>query len=614
MKLTLIISFFFISLNLFGQNNSLVIYSDDDINFSVENKLSTSTPKLQTCYPSEIGYYHNSDFANWLITITNSDYYFINRVKISAVCEQNKDLSYSYLDDFQTPHSLSISNPYNLLQDKNLLSIIYGNNNFYQYRTDVNIEITLENGSGSTVLKRISFVIAPHYNLHSVAFSHNVGKETSVKDFNSMIYTDVYQYSYLSDPGGFINREDPDCLDIPSGSDWNNYIQIISIEEIKHTYYSGRNPYYNGGYDNLSYHTNENFSPMFATYPYNHSLELINKPIKYYEYLGKAKDKPELSYHVRVHFKVTYKIIETGRVTHSNYYLRVEFPSPPSVLGIETLTEKQTTYYIDDLEGYELSSWEVSSGIEVISKDSKSITVKGINYSNKGFIKANFKTGQSTVKEIKVWPALDELKLSDLIYSRNMLFCNQTFDVKVINHTGQRAEWIVIQGSLPPNGQSTHSNLTDGKHTNYIKSNVTRENDYVQVMVRIVRKNGTKTPYVSFSVSASCPGGGGDGDGYIPLFSSLRTKEIDGITDFGYKIYPNPVKGNLNIEANSTFMGNIDKITIYDINGNIIDNYEFIQYESNSYRINTDKYKPGLYILNINKSDGSVDIEKIIVE
>ncbi|MBB6461712.1 T9SS type A sorting domain-containing protein [Flammeovirga kamogawensis] len=113
-------------------------------------------------------------------------------------------------------------------------------------------------------------------------------------------------------------------------------------------------------------------------------------------------------------------------------------------------------------------------------------------------------------------------------------------------------------------------------------------------MLRLVLNNGVKGPYISFSVPASCssgsgsgPGGIENGGGFIPHFSSSRVIGNNLLEDFTYHIYPNPVKGKLNIEGNSNFMNNIDEIKIYDINGALIKTYEFIQYESNSFVLNT---------------------------
>ncbi|NME72538.1 T9SS type A sorting domain-containing protein [Flammeovirga aprica] len=562
------------SFNSKAQLKELTLYSDDDVTMTVSNSYGTM-PLEQKCVPGKKGYIQTPEGGNisWNFKV-NGQTFGVTKVTYTFT---DSDGTIEEVEEEFTP-LVSISNPFTF----------HAKQGRFNEQFEVKIKMEWEKYEGVGVkygATSFSFYVAPAWSVYKLYKANHITieelKKTYFFQFNKS-YLNLYTNSFTSHPCAPLSED---------------YI-IENITEKGHLYQNEETGRYTGIDDQVN----------VLSFNYkNHGVYINKIPTKYYEYTLRSR-----TIHINVELDVYYPYLDTREKMHATIYFVL--PPPPSISGAGKITEEATTYYLGNLNGYELKSWEVSSEIKVISENSNSITVKGINYTNKGFIKANFKSGNSSVKEIKVWPALDDLKLSDLIYSRNMLFCNQKFLVQVINHTGQRVEWIAIQGSLPTNGQSTHSSLIDGKHSNYITSKVTRENDYVEVLVRVVRKNGTKTPYVSFRVSASCPGGGGDGDGFIPRFSSLRTKEIDGITDFGYKIFPNPVKDNLNIEANSTFMGNIDSITIYDINGNIIDNYEFVQYESNSYRINTGKYKPGLYILNIIKSDGSVDIEKIIVE
>lgn len=102
-----------------------------------------------------------------------------------------------------------------------------------------------------------------------------------------------------------------------------------------------------------------------------------------------------------------------------------------------------------------------------------------------------------------------------------------------------------------------------------------------------------------------------DGDGHfdIETYHLISVKSDDvyvGENDIHTaKVYPNPIKGELNVECDG-----MHEIEIYNQNGQLI---EKIRIDADMYLINTDKFKTGIYFMKIISEKG-VSMKKIVKE
>ena len=78
-------------------------------------------------------------------------------------------------------------------------------------------------------------------------------------------------------------------------------------------------------------------------------------------------------------------------------------------------------------------------------------------------------------------------------------------------------------------------------------------------------------------------------------------------TDVSINIYPNPAKDLVKL---SVVSGQQSTVRIYNVLGMMVDEIEM---NSNEIEINVSSYKPGIYFINVETSNGNI-IKKMIVE
>lgn len=93
----------------------------------------------------------------------------------------------------------------------------------------------------------------------------------------------------------------------------------------------------------------------------------------------------------------------------------------------------------------------------------------------------------------------------------------------------------------------------------------------------------------------------------LPVLSDLSIRGLH-LTDF--KVYPNPVRGILNIEAGSRLTG----ITITDMGGREVKRLQPAQVAKGLVQIETSSLRAGIYLLRMEDGDGKVAVQQIAIK